>query len=88
MVGSGLYAGAVASHPGADRPEPPATGLCDSCVHQRVVANTRGSRFSLCMLSRSDPRFPRYPRLPVERCEGYEPSRRSGALGPDTDQIA
>ena len=29
-------------------------GLCDSCRHQIVVRNTRGSAFSLCRLSRTD----------------------------------
>ena len=47
-------------------------GLCDTCVHQRIVRNTRGSAFSLCERSKTDPRFPKYPRLPVERCSGYE----------------
>jgi len=52
-------------------PRPPA-GLCDSCVHQHVVRNTRGSVFSLCERSRSEPEYPRYPRLPVVRCAGHE----------------
>jgi len=47
-------------------------GLCDRCVHQRVVKNTRGSVFSLCERSRSEPEFPRYPRLPVVDCRGFE----------------
>jgi len=48
-------------------------GLCDSCRHQRVVRNTRGSSFSLCELSRVEPeRFPKYPPVPVRRCPGYE----------------
>jgi hypothetical protein len=51
----------------------PQAGLCDRCRHQRLVGNTRGSTFSLCERSRSDPAFPRYPRLPVVRCSGYEP---------------
>jgi hypothetical protein len=50
----------------------PPAGLCDICKHQRVVRNTRGSVFSLCERSRSDASFPRYPRLPVERCRGFE----------------
>lgn len=54
-------------------PGPP-VGLCDSCRHQQVVPNTRGSVFSLCRRSRTEPdRFPRYPRLPVLRCGGHEP---------------
>ena len=49
--------------------DPPA-GLCDTCAHQRVIRNTRGSAFSLCERSRSDPAYPRYPRLPVLECPG------------------
>jgi hypothetical protein len=49
-------------------------GLCETCRHQRVVKNTRGSRFSLCQRSKDEPeRFPRYPRVPVMACPGYEP---------------
>jgi hypothetical protein len=50
-------------------------GLCDTCEHQVQVRNTRGSVFSLCARSRSDPAYPRYPRLPVLACEGYEVKR-------------
>jgi hypothetical protein len=51
----------------------PDAGLCETCVHQRLVRNTRGSEFSLCERSKTEPdRFPRYPRLPVEQCAGYE----------------
>ncbi len=47
-------------------------GLCESCRWQELIRNTRGSEFSLCLRSRSEPeRFPRYPRLPVESCPGY-----------------
>jgi hypothetical protein len=49
------------------------TGLCGSCAHQKLVGNTRGSSFSLCELSKADPRFPKYPRLPVLDCAGYAP---------------
>lgn len=51
----------------------PPAGLCDSCRHQRLVHNTRGSTFSLCERSRTDPGYPRYPRLPVRSCAGHEP---------------
>jgi len=48
-------------------------GLCDSCRHQQIIRNTRGSEFSLCLRSRAEPeRFPKYPRLPVGSCSGYE----------------
>lgn len=53
-------------------------GLCDSCLHQRVVENTRGSRFSLCERSRTDDAYPKYPRTPVLECRGWEPTDASG----------
>jgi hypothetical protein len=46
--------------------------LCETCRHLREVVTPKGSRFLLCQLSVSDPRFPRYPRQPVVRCGGYE----------------
>ncbi len=60
----------------ADLPAPP--GLCADCVHRRLVASRR-SAFLLCGLAEVDPRFPRYPPLPVAACAGYrpgEPARR------------
>jgi hypothetical protein len=48
-------------------------GLCARCRHQRVVGNTRGSTFSLCERSKTDPAYPKYPRLPVTECRGFEP---------------
>jgi hypothetical protein len=49
------------------------TSLCESCDHQQLVPNTRGSIFSLCRRSRSDPEnYVRYPRLPMLQCPGYE----------------
>lgn len=59
----------------------PQAGLCDSCSHQRLIRNTRGSAFSLCARSRDDPVYPRYPRLPVANCRGYAP-RPLGAPAP------
>ena len=50
-----------------------AVGLCTDCEHSRVIETVRESRFYLCRLSETDPRFPRYPPLPVLRCDGYKP---------------
>ena len=61
-----------AAHYAAGMNAPPAVGLCDSCRHQQVVRNTRGSSFSLCLRAREDERYPKYPRLPVLRCRGHE----------------
>ena len=55
-------------------------GLCDACAHQKLITNTRGSVFSMCLRHRSQPeRFPKYPRLPVLQCAGYEPSTIAGS---------
>jgi hypothetical protein len=61
-----------------EAPHRPAAGLCDSCVHQRLVPNTRGSVFSLCERSRAEPEYPRYPRLPVRECAGFSPRADRG----------
>jgi hypothetical protein len=58
---------------------PPFAGLCERCRHQRVIRNTRGSSFSLCERSREDDRYPKYPRLPVLRCTGFEPRAEADA---------
>ena len=63
-------------------PAPPPAGLCNACVHQQLVPNRRGSVFSLCRRSRTDPAFPRYPRLPVTECRGFEPRERGSAVRP------
>jgi hypothetical protein len=47
-------------------------GLCATCVHVRRVTSDRGSVFYLCELSKVDPALPKYPRLPVLECSGYE----------------
>jgi hypothetical protein len=48
--------------------------LCDTCQHCRTIRSDRGSVFLLCERSFSDPAFPKYPRLPVLECRGYERS--------------
>jgi hypothetical protein len=48
-----------------------ASGLCATCAHVRVVPSKRGSEFVLCRRSEDDPRYARYPPLPVLDCPGY-----------------
>jgi hypothetical protein len=64
----------------ADVPEPRvedrrAAGLCGTCLHARLQKNARGGVFWRCALADRDPRFMRYPPLPVLRCEGHERSK-------------
>jgi hypothetical protein len=51
----------------------PPPGLCGACRHSRVIRTARKSIFRLCERSTTDPRFPRYPNLPVLSCAGFEP---------------
>ena len=50
----------------------PAVGLCARCLHGRKV-KSRNATYWLCERSRTDMRFPKYPRLPVIACSGFEP---------------
>jgi mannose-6-phosphate isomerase-like protein (cupin superfamily) len=52
------------------------TGLCATCRYQRVIRSDRGSVFHQCQRSASDSRYPKYPRLPVETCDGHEPQNQ------------
>ncbi len=47
-------------------------GLCFSCQHVRLVRTDRGSIFYQCQRSVTDPKYSKYPRLPVLQCRGYE----------------
>jgi len=49
-------------------------GLCAACAHGQRVVSSRGSEFLLCRLSATDPRFAKYPALPVNRCAGFAPA--------------
>ncbi len=54
-------------------------GLCLDCRHSRRITSDRGAEFYMCALSKTDPRFPKYPRLPVISCPGYVPEDPSRA---------
>lgn len=47
-------------------------GLCAACKHMSRVETPRASTFVMCNLSKTDPTFPKYPRLPVLQCHGYK----------------
>ena len=51
-----------------------AVGLCGDCRFMRLIKSDRGSTFFMCERSATDARYPKYPRLPVLHCAGYEPS--------------
>lgn len=47
-------------------------GLCATCRHLVIVTSDRGSTFVQCGLAKTDPRFAKYPRLPVIECPGHD----------------
>ena len=53
---------------------PMPAGLCGGCRHASRITSARQSTFVLCGRSRTEPSFPRYPRLPVLQCEGFQPT--------------
>ena len=57
-------------------------GLCGDCRHAHRIESDRGSVFVRCELALADPRFAKYPRLPVLRCAGYE-KKTSAARRPE-----
>lgn len=56
----------------SDGTEETTVGLCASCVFMRRMESDRGSVFYFCERSLREPEFPKYPRLPVRVCAGYE----------------
>jgi len=64
------------------RPSQPPPGLCGGCRHARRIETRGGSVFYLCERSLTDPRYPRYPNLPMLRCSGFEPRAAQDASTP------
>ncbi|MFO7568056.1 MAG: hypothetical protein R6X02_35770 [Enhygromyxa sp.] len=46
-------------------------GLCRRCVHARRIVSARGSEFWRCAVAEAIPSWPKYPRLPVLRCQHH-----------------
>jgi hypothetical protein len=47
-------------------------GLCAKCSYARIVRSDRDSVFYRCQRALTDASFPKYPRLPVLTCRGFE----------------
>jgi hypothetical protein len=48
-------------------------GLCGHCEYAIVRPTRRGTVYLRCGRAATDPRFAKYPRLPVVNCPGYQP---------------
>jgi hypothetical protein len=57
-------------------------GLCAECSHAQKIESSKGSEFLFCGLSKTDPQFPKYPRLPVLSCAGYQGRAQEGPGSP------
>lgn len=49
-------------------------GLCRDCLQAEMTRTAKGSVFYLCRRSENDPTYPKYPRLPMAACPGFEPA--------------
>jgi hemoglobin len=54
-------------------------GLCGHCRWARRVESAKGSTFLRCGRSDEDPRFRKYPQLPMLSCAGFETDRPANA---------
>ena len=48
-------------------------GLCAACRHAKLNETRRGTAYLRCTRAEWDTALPRYPRLPVTECAGFEP---------------
>ena len=51
-------------------------GLCGGCQHAKLNETRRGPVYLRCTRAEWDSRLPRYPRLPVSQCAGFEQGSR------------
>jgi hypothetical protein len=59
-------------------------GLCAECRWSRRVVSGKGSVFWMCERSKVDPRFRKYPALPVLACAGFE---EGAGVGGEIDDL-
>ena len=67
--------GTSPSDPGTERV---AAGGCVSCVYARLIRAKANDVYYFCERSVNDPRYARYPRLPMLTCEGHTDRAESG----------
>lgn len=51
------------------------SGLCSRCRFHTVIRSGKGSSYILCALSKTDRAFPKYPKLPVYECKGFQSAK-------------
>jgi hypothetical protein len=63
-------------------------GLCAACQHAKLNETRRGTAYLRCARAAWDTRLPRYPRLPVAQCVGFDPAGGSPGVQPQGDGSA
>ncbi len=66
-----------------DRDDVRRFGLCGGCTHAETLDSRTGSRFLFCGQARRDPRYAKYPPVPVFACAGFAARGAGGAGGPE-----
>jgi hypothetical protein len=56
-------------------------GLCEDCRYAKLNETRRDTAYLRCTRAAWDAALPRYPRLPVTECAGFERCRPLPALG-------
>jgi len=51
-------------------------GLCRACQHAKLNETRRGTAYLRCTRAEWDAALPRYPRLPVTDCAGFDQGSR------------
>lgn len=51
-------------------------GLCGQCRFKRIIRSDKGILYIQCERSTFDLSYPKYPRLPVTACEGFEQDKK------------
>lgn len=62
----------MAGEPQSDIQVDPDVGMCSCCEHEVLTRSAKGTLFHRSGLATLDPRFAKYPRLPVWSCAGWK----------------
>jgi hypothetical protein len=47
-------------------------GLCARCIHAHKIVSAKESVFILCLYSKIDSIYTKYPQIPVTQCNAYK----------------
>ena len=56
-------------------------GLCGTCAHALVRPTRRATVYLRCVLAATDRRYPKYPQLPKQNCDGHQSAITDSSAG-------